>query len=383
MLRNLLVLLLGGAIAAMAPAEPTILTRTRRALGEVQANLPAVTAAAEATADALAAGGKFWAGGHPALISEFSGRAGGIMMLKPLRMDQVAKGDAVLYAPGALEKAAELNALQAAGAVLVCIGGEGPDGAMNLAVSADLAGLSPTLAGAATGWVYVAEAIAALTRRGKMPVIYESIGMYGGYRRIAEYDAKGIYWHEKHAVPEIPPGTLGTIYCTAVSGYLDRVEREMEPRLVTLGDWVAEARAANKRTIMYNMGHLFPHEVAETDIGTLFKSAVWNSGFMQQAPPDDTYAEGDVVIQIGYQHPPYRLLPKARSAGAKVAYVDVLQERDYPTGDNCLWIDPMWPWADGAVPIPNYDVPACPPSGVVNAAIAWEIYRLSRAAMTP
>ena len=361
--------------------EESFLARTREVLDAAAREMPAINAAAEATARSLATGGKFWAAGHPALVSEFSGRASGFMYLKGLQIDQVAPGDTILYTPGGVDKADELVAIAAKGATLVCIGGAAPQGAHGLSAATE-SGLSPTLAGAVTGWVYLAETIAALTRHGKMPVIYETIGLYSGFQRMAQFEGQGIYWHEPHKVPAIPPGTLGLSYTATVATMLERVEREMGPRIAQAAAWSAEAHAAGKQTIMYNMGHMFPHEIADTDIATLFKSEVWYSGFSQMPPPEDAYTAGDVLLHIGYQHPPYELLPKAKHAGARVAYVDILQHRDYPNNDSdVLWIDPMWPWADGVVTIPNYDVPACPASGVINAAIAWEIYRLTREAL--
>jgi hypothetical protein len=37
----------------------------------------------------------------------------------------------------------------------------------------------------------------------------------------------------------------------------------------------------------------------------------------------------------------------------------------------------MWPWADAVVPLEGYDVPILPASGIVNAAVAWDIYRVT------
>ena len=369
-------------VSTWVGAEDSFLARTRGALEVAAREMPAITAAAEATATSLAGGGKFWAAGHPALVSEFSGRASGFMYLKGLQLDQAAPGDTIFYTPGGLDNADELAAIAAKGATLVCVGGRAPEGAHALSASTE-SGLSPTLADAITGWVYLAETIAALTREGKMPVIYETIGLYSGFQRIAKFEQQGIYWHEPHTVPAIPPGTLGLAYTATLSTMLERVEREMGPRIALAATWSAEAHAAGRQTIMYNMGHMFPHEVADTEIGTLFKSEVWYSGFSQMPPPTDPYGPGDVLLHIGYQHPPYELLPRAKHAGARVAYVDILQHRDYPNNDeDVLWIDPMWPWADGVVQIPNYDVPACPASGIINSAIAWEIYRLTREALT-
>lgn len=374
---RLLCLMFSLAFVLVARADASYLERTRAALAACGKDMPAITAAAEALAEKMAKGGKFWAGGHPALVSEFSGRAAGFMYLKSLQPDQVQSGDAILYAPGGLDRATELEALAKTGAALVCIGGEPPSGAHHLATASDL---SATLGGAIAGWTLLAETVAALTRHGKMPVIYETIGLYGGFQRIAQFEAKGVYWHEPHTVPPIPPGTLGLVYTAQLDAMLDRVGREMAPRIAQVAAWSAESLAEGRRAIMYNMGHLFPNEVAETEIATLFESAVLYSGFSQMPMPEDTYQAGDTLIHIGYQHPPYDLLPRGRDAGARVAYVDLMQHRDYPNGGDVIWIDPMWDWADGAVKIPNYDVPACPASGVINSAIAWEIFRLTKAA---
>jgi len=71
------------------------------------------------------------------------------------------------------------------------------------------------------------------------------------------------------------------------------------------------------------------------------------------------------------------MLERAKSSGAKAVYIAPYMDRDFPTDKDTIWIDPMWPFGDACVPIPGYDVPALASSGVVNAAIAWELYRVS------
>lgn len=157
------------------------------------------------------------------------------------------------------------------------------------------------------------------------------------------------------------PGTLGLAYTATLSAMLERVKREMGPRIALAATWSAEAHAAGKQTIMYNMGHMFPRSGRHGNRHPLQVGSVVLR-LSQMPPPNDPYGPGDVLLHIGYQHPPYELLPRAKHPGARVAYVDILQHRDYPNNDeDVLWIDPMWPWADGVVQIPTYDVPACPP----------------------
>jgi hypothetical protein len=126
------------------------------------------------------------------------------------------------------------------------------------------------------------------------------------------------------------------------------------------------------------MGHFPPYEARDSELGRYFETAEWNSGFSNEALPSDTYSEGDVVIHVGYQHPPYELFERARPAAARVVYIDLHPHRDYTADPGVIWIDPMWPWSDGAIDLNGYDVPLLPPSGIINAAIAWEIYRVAR-----
>ncbi len=362
-------------VAGNAVPESYVL-RTVEALCSARADLPARGGAADVAAARLADGGKLYATGQPSMVSELCGRAGGLMLIQRLGSAVPAEGDVVLFSRPNDDEIP--RALLSSGALAVVFGNGPIDGVQFVFPNrAGQTGISPTLANAVPGWLFTGELIAALTRLGKMPVVYESIGTYGGYPRIERYQKKGVFWHEEHAVPPIQAGEMGARFIDTVAAILERVEREQRPMLEQTARWAADAKRNGHRLAMYSMGHLFPAEVQDTAIGKLFESAVWPSGFMQHAVPDHAYTEGDVLVHIGYQHPPYRLLDRARPTGARVAYVDVMCHRDYTNDPDVIWIDPMWPWADGCVAIEAYDAPALPASGIVNGAIAWEIWRLT------
>lgn len=371
------VLLTMCAVAAADAVPESCVLRTAEALRRARADLPVMAEAADAAAARLADGGKLYASGQPSMVSELCGRAGGLMLIQRLGSAVPQEGDVVLFSRPNDDEIPP--ALLSSGALVIVLGSNPADGVRFAFLNySQETGVSPTLANAIPGWLFTGELIAALTRLGKMPVVYESIGAYGGYPRIERYQKKGVFWHEEHAVPPIQAGEIGARFIETVTAFLERVEREQRPLLEQTARWAADAKRNGHQLIMYSMGHLFPAEVQDTAIGEVFESAVWQSGFMQQALPDHTYAEGDVLIHIGYQHPPYRLLDRARPAGARVAYVDVMRHRDYANDPGVIWIDPMWPWADGCVEIEGYDVPALPASGIVNGAIAWEIHRLTQ-----
>jgi hypothetical protein len=369
--------MIGGLVMAApeVPLPDSNLLRVERALHLCQNDIPAMQGPADEAAQRIADGGALYAGGYRAMVSELCGRAGGIMLID--RLKEAKAGDVVLYAqdkPGPLP-----DGLAESGALVIAFGSQPREGASSTFLNhAQEAGISPTLANAIPGWLFTGELVAALTRLGKMPVMYETIGMYGGFARIDKYKKKGILWHEKHDVPPIAPGVFANRYVDTVSAMLRRVESEQRQSIDKVGGWVRDAKANGGQVIMYSMGHLFPDEIANTAIGELFESANWNSGFMQAGVPDHTYAPGDLLVHIGYQHPPYRMLAQACPAGARVAYVDVLQHRDYADNPNVVWIDPMWDWQDACVPVEGYDIAIIPASGIVNGAIAWEIYRVSQ-----
>ena len=365
------------AFSNAAPLPASVLTRTCQALEMGRADIPAMQTPADEAAARLAGGGALWVAGQPSMASELCGRAGGLMMARPWHGETPAPGDVVLYVP---EPGVDLPALKETKALIMAIGpSKEPLAAFSVSNHATENGLSPTAANAIPGWVFCGELVAALTRLGKMPVIYESIGVYTGYERIQKYKSGQIPFHDDIPVPPpVAPGVIGNAYIDAVSAMLKRIETEEHANIEKTGQWAREAHAQGKHLFMYSLGHIFPDEVAKTDIGRLFKSAVWCAGFSHVPAPEDTYAEGDVAVLIGYQHPAGALLRRARPAKAKVAYVSLFADRDFAGDPDVVWTDPMWNWPDGCVEIKGYDAPLLPASGVVNAAIAWEIYRCAK-----
>ncbi|MGC9053104.1 MAG: hypothetical protein ACP5KS_04385 [Candidatus Hydrogenedens sp.] len=308
------------------------------------------------------------------MVSEVTGRAGGLMLTTTLPEKINTDSDAVLFFVDTEHPLPEEATTP--GACWVVFGITQTIPGVTTLLMHDY-GLSPTLTMAIYAWMFTGELVSACTRLGKMPVLFESIGLYGGILRQQKYQGNHIFWHDTHAVSPILPGVLAKDYAMRVSAMLRRCEQQHRADFDTVGLWVAEAKKAGRTLTMYSMGHIFPDEVSKTSIGSLFRSEVWNAGFSYIPEPKDVYSRGDVVIHIGYQHPPRNMLERAKNAGAKSVYVAPYMDRDFPTDKDTVWIDPMWPFGDACVPIPGYDVPALASSGVVNGAIAWELYRVS------
>ena len=362
-----------GALA-QSPTDNSSLERMAKTLEIARLDIGTMVPVAEKAARLLGDGGRLHAAGQPSLVSEITGRAGGLMMIKPLAATPPAPGDVVLYTP---ESGVDIpETLRDTKAMVVLFGAPvaGHDWPAFPNHAAE-AGISPTLANAIPAWLFTGELVGALTRLGKMPVIYETIGAYGGYSRMAKYKSGEIAFHDDLTVPPCAAGVVANRYVDAVAAMLRRIEMEEHAGLDQAGAWARDARRNKKQLFMYSMGHLFPDEVGKTDIGKVFQSAGWNAGF-RVPHPEDRYHDGDLAVHIGYQHPADTLLRAARPAGARVVYVSLFADRDFTKDNGVIWIDPMWAWSDACVTLEGYDIPLLPASGIVNGAIAWETYRL-------
>ncbi|MCX5759259.1 MAG: hypothetical protein NTU83_12275 [Candidatus Hydrogenedentes bacterium] len=209
-----------------------------------EGGIAAMQPVAEKAARTLANGGKLFAAGQPSLVSEISGRAGGLMMIRPLKEERPAPGDVVLYASEA--GAAIPEPLRDTQALVIVFGskGERPEWPFFSNHAAET-GVSPPLANAIPAWLFSGELVAAFTRLGKMPVIYESIGTYGGIPRMAQYRSGEIAFHDDRQVPPMAAGVIANRFADAVKAMLERVEREERVQLDTTGAWKRKPGARN------------------------------------------------------------------------------------------------------------------------------------------
>ncbi|HOT51384.1 MAG TPA: hypothetical protein PLI07_10400, partial [Candidatus Hydrogenedentes bacterium] len=229
--------IIGIMSAAMAaPINGSYLARVAHAIECARGDLSAMQPVAERAAAALANGGKLWAAGQPSLVSEISGRAGGFMMIRALGSEPPDPADVVLYTP---EIGAGMpDPLKNTQALVVTFGSRPVHDQWPFFPNhAEEAGISPTLANAIPAWIFTGETIAALTRLGKMPVIYESIGSYSGIPRITQYKNGDIAFHDDKEVPPVAAGVIANRYINTIKAMLDRVDREQRRQLDKTGAW--------------------------------------------------------------------------------------------------------------------------------------------------
>ena len=352
--------LLGGSLLASAAAD-TYLSRLQTSLTQTRSNLTALTQSAERAAAEFAAGGNLWAAGRqPDFIAEACGRAGGLMAIAPLGQRVPAKHDVILYAvPGLLrpEDLKLVNGWQEEGATVIQF--SSPAGLYRERFPLD------TVANVVGLWAWTGEFVAACTRLGKMPVLYQSYGLPGGPERGKKYQGKK--FHEDLTITPIPTGALGREYLERIQRMLAKISDTQMPGIAQAATWWR--KAGSSATLV--TGHMFPRHAQDPRApspGTLVAVAAWEDKDLLEASHAPQF-----VLYLGYQFAPQKLIDQAKVLGVKLVYSDVQPAQPSQPSGNFLYIDPAWPLADGCVAVPGYDVPILPASGVIQAAIYWTI----------
>lgn len=356
----LLVILLQPEIWAGAAGAEDYIARLQSTIGQSRAHLPELTQTAELAAKQFLSGGTVWVAGRQAdFAGEVCQRAGGLAAIAPLAHHVPASPDVILYAaPGALDDNDRkmLAGWRAQGATVVSFCS--PAGLFQEKFPVD------TVANVAGLWTWTGEFVAACTRLGKMPVLYQSYGLPGGYERAKKYQGKR--FHNDLTIQPVAAGILGKEYLDQIQHMLARIQETERPGLDRAAGWW---RAAKSSTVMVT-GHMFPAHGQDART-----TRSWD--FIRVPAREDKKLLGinppDFVFYLGYQFAPQKLLDEAKASGIRLVYSDVQPGQPVQPGDNILYIAPAWPLSDACVTVPGYDVPILPASGVVQAAIYWTV----------
>ena len=393
----------GMARAMAAPRAESYLRWLTGCLDGIEADLPALTQAAERAAAAyLQEGWEIGAWGDRGMVGEFNSRAGGMMRTsRPEALEKEEWRGIVLVFPrgGAwAEDLAAADRFAGQGKHVIIFGSaacraEAERAGVRCAAFLDthaaatgglFAGgdgrwLVPTdpPAWMAAMWTWTGEFVAALTRHGRMPPMYQSIMVPGATERNAAF--QGLKFHEG-PVASVAAGVAGRAYLTELRRILAEVRgREMEPVVRVASEAVA-ARRAGRATHVFAHGHAIRDQVEIAhDPGLLHQV---NRGMFALRDPHGI-APGDFVFCVGYD----RIFEgwyfkdattRMRAAGATLAWsmTDYLADPEFgpaavPAGE--VLVRQHWALGDAAVTVPGYDVRVLPPSGVVAAAVLWMV----------
>jgi hypothetical protein len=354
------VILLHPEIFAGSARAQNYLADLQNAITQSRGNLPALTQSAEGAAREFVAGGNLWAAGRqPDFVGEACERAGGLMAVGRLAQQVPANHDIVLYAvPGALDDSDRKIVDDWRTRDVTVVTFSSAAGLYHEKVPID------TVINVIELWVWTGEFVAACARLGKLPVLYQSYGLSGGYERATKY--KGKRFHDDLTVKPIPTGILGNEYLDQIQRMLGRLQAAEMPRLDRAAEWWRNAKSS---TVLVT-GHMFPMHGDDP-------RAIRVCDFVKvPAREDKKLLDGnppEFVLYLGYQSAPQKLLDEVKTTEIKLVYTDVQSGEPAQPSDNILYIAPGWPLSDGCVSVPGYDISILPASGVVQAGIYWTI----------
>jgi len=227
-------------------------------------------------------------------------------------------------------------------------------------------------------WAFTAEYVAAVTRQGEMPTLWQSMFVPGAAQRnekIGEY-----MFHPDMRIMPVEPRILGAQYINTVKGYLENIRANELAEFREAGKLFAETKAGGNKIVAGIIGHFMTSQRRMPGFPTGLFEIVENS-YGEQQLKDAKLAKNDVWFHIGYSMTPERELNYASEVGAKTVCVftpgpiDIGEgmpvEPDYGKVD--IYIDPYWKHGDAVVEVPDYDTKVLPPSGVVQSTCYWMI----------
>ncbi len=364
-------------------------------VGGLRERLPAVSAAGEQVAARLDAGGRLWlASVRPDFTSEGYTRSGGLMLAEEWTPETaLSPGDAVIlgWSGAPPERELELHRhLRSTGALVAAIGPAGWAGADPL--PGDLFLESPVpWPGAATApfggqdypltslqnllllWALTGETVAALTRSGRMPAMYQSVLVPGARERNARF--AGSPFHETHEVPAIPAGRLGGDYLDRIGAILRALIEEEAEAIEAVGAVCAEVLDAGGCIHAGLISHFPMYQLgAPGDPPYMRLLARLQGESPRVVELEEKLRSGDLFFFLGYYRRPVDAYAAARRAGARIVEVITGDGTDDPPSlspDHV--IRPKWPFGDAVTPVPGYDIEILPSSGIVQAAVYWAV----------
>jgi hypothetical protein len=370
-------------------------------IDRIEKNLPQFTELGEKTAEKYERGGLVgfhWLGAT--LEQELIGRSGGLMHVgfdrpwkdKKLRTDAEKAHDMAVVAWDANPKSNDLKRLQKFKESGQFILGFGSKRNPLLAEHAKVCdawvdlGTEPKdsdpgklnhVVGAVSGWVWMAETIAAHTRKGRMPTMWKSWAMKDG-RDWSDRFFRKVKYHKDYSVAPIPKGVLGKAFLHRIRSQLLALENTQLPTIRDFANSIAKETKAGRRTVVASSGHMVMHYVGKYSDSAWADNIEVHENVESQLNNFKTKApQGGLVLRLGY----FGLSPKVDDLfkAKKSRVLLMAAENPRPEFSSHLnysdRLDLGLAFGDACVPIEGYPIPLFPPSGIVKSA-AYESLNL-------
>jgi hypothetical protein len=365
---------------------------------QIRRDVPRFIELGEKMARSLLAGGSLFA---PDLgtywPSEFGGRAGGLMGLKPSSYVAQSRDDvafttlpdrrtwnprddrrwrALIDSPAqivVIGRAEDVGGAAPLDRFAGFTGGAGADeGLYRKGELNPLAPLRP-FEQLVRGWLTTGEMIAACTRGdsggGRMPIIWMSVWLEGAFVRNASFvkqDNLREPWsaplfHDSIYIPPLAPGHVAREFLDALQLIHARLMQQ-SPAFAKAGLWMADAVKREKKISTVLVGHSYPQILELKDPKNYPLAWLASVSDLRRAHPKEL-SEGDVALHLGYAPVDVGDVQKILARGVRFIYSSPYgrpaELADHP---NLIWLDLPWRPADATVDVPGYSVRILPMS---------------------
>ena len=360
---------------------------------EARKDISQIVGAAEAVVPRLVAGGDLYiASVRPDFVSEGYTRSGGLMMLKPYDpVEEPSEKDAVLVgwtgtAPD--QDPVLLGRLQDTGAFTVGIGPAA--GELSAKVKVFLESVLPlpspvtvpfcnaayplvSLQNLILLWTFTGELVAALTRCGRMPAMYQSVLVPGARERNAGFRTHR--FHQRHMVPSLPPGLLGGAYLDQIKSCLRTVCHQEIRAIEQVAQACADVWKRGNRIHAFLISHFPVHQAgAPGDAGFMDPLSICTGETPDLTELEKKLRPGDLFFFLGYYRRPVKAYEIVRRRACQIVEIITGTDEPAPAGPPPDYvIRPGWPYTDSLVPVPGYDIRILPASGILQTAIYWAV----------
>lgn len=347
---------------------------------------------ADESATRLIAGGNIYLAGEPGMVSELLSRAGGLCGAKSLPLQNplppLSRNDVILVSDyglngmlaTAIEKLRDSNALLiafASGDHPIMRKEAGPnfrkipvDIPVDSCLMRSAAGepLLPTAAPAiATAqWTYTAELLGACRRKGKQLAVYLSIFLDKDRARYAR--TKGLRFEPDLRPAPVPRGEYARTFLREARTSLAAIRGQELERLSTAGKWLREAATAQKQVVRSLLGHLPPIEAGiRGDVG-FFTKTILLQGEKGKEWIAQNLRAGDVCVFLAYRDDDEMTATANKLGSRTISLTSTPPGAIQAKNSRHLFINQHWEVSDAVLPLPGYDVKACPLSCIVGMA---------------
>jgi hypothetical protein len=221
-------------------------------------------------------------------------------------------------------------------------------------------------------WTWTGELVGACTRKGKTPVMFQSVLAPNGRARNKIYwdKSKLPRWHDDLTVLPQKPGEVGRAYVDAIRREARGLRGPVLEELAAAAKMMAEAVKAGGSVRMFAIAHFTMQEAPAGRLPEWMKP--YSPKFKMTDPPE--VKAGDVHFELGYYELRAAFVDAVRKAGAK-SVVALCHAPVAPlTGPQPdFLIDAQWDYGDAAVMLPGYDIKVFPPSGVLQTMVFWMV----------